>query len=64
MTLSEIHRDVPGAATRTVATAVDAEHLGFTRVETHYEPATGLHTVTGDYPATSARRLVDSLLGR
>jgi hypothetical protein len=64
MTLSEIHDSQPGAAGRTVATAADAEHLGYANVETGYQPQTGMHTVTGDYPDTAARRLVDSLLGR
>lgn len=64
MTLSQIHHDEPGAATRTIATAEDARALGFNHVETHYEPQTGMHTVTGTYPDTSARRLVDGLLGR
>lgn len=64
MTLSEIHRDEPGAAARTVATAEDARALGFTNVETGYQPNTGMHTVTGEYPETAARRLVDGILGR
>ena len=64
MTLSTIHQGQPGAATRTVACARDAQQLGFTRVETHYEPLTGNHTVTGEYPETAARRTLDALLGR
>lgn len=62
--ISVLHETVPGAASRTAATADDARTLGFTNVETHYEPASGNHTVTGDLPATVARRTVDKLLGR
>jgi hypothetical protein len=64
MTLSEIPDSEPGAASRTVACADDARNLGFTNVETGYQPQTGMHTVTGEYPDTAARRLVDGLLGR
>jgi hypothetical protein len=48
--LSVLHKDQPGAAARTVATADDARTLGFTNVQTRYEPQTGHHTVTGQAP--------------
>lgn len=64
MTLSEIPATERGAAGRTAAVAVDAKKLGFTHVETRYEPQTGTYVVTGDYPATVARRTLDGILGR
>jgi hypothetical protein len=48
--LSVLHKDQPGAASRTAATADDARALGFTNVQTRYEPQTGHHTVTGTPP--------------
>ena len=63
MTLSEIHDSQHGAACPTVATAADAQRLGYTHVETGYQPQTGMHTVTAD-PPTQARRTVDGILGR
>lgn len=49
--LSVLHQNQPGAAARTAATADDARTLGFHDVQTHYEPQTGHHTVTGEPPA-------------
>lgn len=49
--LSSISNNVRGAAGQTAAVAQDARDLGFTNVETHYEPQTGQHTVTGEPPA-------------
>lgn len=49
--LSVIHDSVFGSAARTVATAHDARTLGFTNVQTRYEPQTGNHVVTGEPPA-------------
>ena len=40
----------PSAATRTVETASRAEQLGYADVQTHYEPPTDTHTVTGTPP--------------
>jgi N-acyl-D-aspartate/D-glutamate deacylase len=40
----------PSAATRTVDTANRAEQLGYRDVQTHYEPPTDTHTVTGTPP--------------
>lgn len=48
--LSVLHQNQPGAAARTAATADDARTLGFRDVQTHYEPQTGHHTVTGEPP--------------
>jgi hypothetical protein len=48
--LSSISNGVRGAAGQTAATAQDARDLGFTNVQTHYEPTTGQHTVTGEPP--------------
>lgn len=62
--LQSLHRDAPGAAGRIAATADDAKTLGFENVQTHYEPTTGQHTVTGDLPATTAARTIDRILGR
>jgi hypothetical protein len=59
-----LHDDEPGAASRIAATAADARKLGFENVETHFEPETGLHTVTGDLPAASAEKTIDRILGR
>ncbi|MFD0405562.1 hypothetical protein [Kitasatospora sp. NPDC127116] len=65
MTLFQsLHKDTPGAAAQITATAEDARSLGFENVETHFEPQTGLHTVTGDLPATTAQRAIDRILGR
>jgi hypothetical protein len=62
--LQSLHRDAPGAPARIAATADDARALGFENVQTHYEPATGQHTVTGDLPSTTAARTIDRILGR
>ncbi|MEU6233823.1 hypothetical protein [Kitasatospora sp. NPDC047058] len=62
--LQSLHRDKPGAASTIAATADDARTLGFENVQTHYEPQTGHHTVTGDLPAASAQRTIDRILGR
>ncbi|MFF0409104.1 hypothetical protein ACFYUY_01545 [Kitasatospora sp. NPDC004745] len=62
--LQSLHRDQRGAAERVAATAEDARSLGFSNVETHYEPQTGFHTVTGDLPAATAQRTIDRILGR
>lgn len=56
--------DGPRAPEHTVRCAEKAERAGFVNVQTHYEPPSGAHTVTGDLPATVARRTVDKLLGR
>ena len=48
--ISSISNSARGAAGRTAATAEDAKTLGFTNVQTHYEPQTGHHTVTGEPP--------------
>ncbi|MGA5820855.1 hypothetical protein ACPC54_23680 [Kitasatospora sp. NPDC094028] len=53
-----------GAAARIAATADDARQLGFTNVETRYEPQTGYHVVTGDLPAAMAQQTIDRILGR
>lgn len=62
--LASLHKDQPAAAARIAATADDARALGFQDVQTHYEPATGQHTVTADLPATTAARTIDRILGR
>lgn len=49
-TIAVLHRDAPGAPARVAAIADEARQLGFEQVETHYEPATGNHTVTVDSP--------------
>jgi hypothetical protein len=49
--LSSINNSVRGAASQTVAIAEDARTLGFTNVQTAYEPGTEQHTVTGEPPA-------------
>jgi hypothetical protein len=54
MTLSEIPDTERGAASRTAAVAVDAKKLGFTNVETGYQPNTGTYTVTCDDPPGGA----------
>lgn len=48
--LSSISNRSHGAASRTVAVAQDARTLGFTNVQTAYEPGTEQHTVTGEPP--------------
>jgi hypothetical protein len=40
----------PGAASKTVHTADQARALGYRNVQTHYEPPTDTHTVTGTAP--------------
>jgi hypothetical protein len=50
MELSTIHNSAHGAASLTAAIKHDAERLGFTNVQTGYEPPTGMHTVTGTPP--------------
>lgn len=49
--ITALHRDAPGAAARIDAAANDARANGYQNVQTHYEPPTGLHTVTGQPPA-------------
>ncbi|MEV7770534.1 hypothetical protein [Kitasatospora sp. NPDC086791] len=58
------HESQSGAASQIAATAEDARVLGWENVETHYEPLTGYHTVTGVLPATTAQRTIDRSLGR
>jgi hypothetical protein len=62
--LQSLSKDKPGAASIIAATAEDAKALGFENVQTHYEPQTGHHTVTGDLPAATAQRTIDRILGR
>jgi predicted aspartyl protease len=62
--IQSLHENQAGAASRIAATAADARRLGFENVETHYEPQTGHHTVTGDLPAATAQRKIDRILGR
>ncbi|WP_282204518.1 hypothetical protein [Kitasatospora fiedleri] len=50
-TITVLHRDAPGAPARIAAAADEAQANGYQNVQTHYEPATGLHTVTGEPPA-------------
>ncbi|MFC8447635.1 hypothetical protein [Kitasatospora sp. NPDC057223] len=54
----------PKAAAQTVHTAEKAQQAGFVDVQTHYEPPTGQHSVTGSLPEQAATRTVDSILGR
>jgi len=62
--LASFHQSKAGAPAQAVATAEDARRLGFENVQTHYEPQTGHHTVTGDLPAATAQRTIDRILGR
>ena len=48
----------------TARCAEKAERAGFVNVQTHYEPPSDTHTVTGTLPDTVALRTVDKLLGR
>ena len=47
-TIAVLHRDAPGAPARVAANANQAQANGYQNVQTHYEPPTGLHTVTGE----------------
>ncbi|MFE2346460.1 hypothetical protein [Kitasatospora cineracea] len=49
--ITTLHRDDPGAPARIAAVAAEASAQGYQNVQTHYEPATRLHTVTGQPPA-------------
>ncbi|MGW6912547.1 hypothetical protein ACWGB8_01795 [Kitasatospora sp. NPDC054939] len=62
--IQRLHASKPGAPSQIAATAADARKLGFRNVETHYEPATREHTVTGDLPPEKAQRTLDRILGR
>lgn len=50
MALFRIPATSNNAASRTVEKAEQARQLGYTNVQTHYEPTTGTHTVTGEPP--------------
>ncbi|MFD9124927.1 hypothetical protein [Kitasatospora sp. NPDC059571] len=49
-TITVLHHSAPGAPARIAAIADEARALGYTNVETTYEPHTGNHVVTGDSP--------------
>lgn len=51
MSLFRIPASSPNAPARTVEKAQQASDLGYTDVQTHYEPPTDTHTVTGTPPA-------------
>lgn len=54
--ITALHRDAPGAPARIAAVAAEASAQGYQNVQTHYEPPShlhnGLHTVTGEPPAS------------
>lgn len=50
MSLFRIPAAAANAGARTVQKAEQARDLGYTNVQTHYEPATDTHTVTGEPP--------------
>jgi hypothetical protein len=51
MAIFRIPNSTPGAASTTVHAAETARELGYTNVQTGYEPPTKTHVVTGTPPA-------------